>query len=283
MPNASLIRHATAGAFLQATQHWLMRAEAENNLILGIAIGIGDSAFTPDEPPYFATASRDGIVMGCAARSPPYPLAISRCTDAAALELIVRDALDRYPELEQVIGPEPAITQFGELWRSNGRTSRVHRSMRVYEIRHRPDDVSRAPGHLRPIAESDLPVVAAWLADFVIELDLPGPGDAAKAALARLAARNLYVWEDGEPASMAGFGGKTPNGVRVNLVYTPAAKRRRGYATACAAALTQVLIDRGNNYCCLYADLADATANAMYRRIGYRPVCDAAEYDLGVS
>jgi uncharacterized protein len=33
-----------------------------------------------------------------------------------------------------------------------------------------------------------------------------------------------------------------------------------------------------NRYCCLYTDLANPTSNAIYYRIGYRPVCDAAEY-----
>jgi predicted GNAT family acetyltransferase len=41
---------------------------------------------------------------------------------------------------------------------------------------------------------------------------------------------------------MAGFGGKTPNGIRVNLVYTPEARRRRDYASACPAALTQMWV-----------------------------------------
>ena len=80
---------------------------------------------------------------------------------------------------------------------------------------------------------------------------------------------------------MVGFGGKTPNGIRVSFVYTPEAMRGRGYATACVAALTQMLIDRGNRYCVLYADLANAASNAIYQRIGYEPLCDAAEYELG--
>ena len=82
---------------------------------------------------------------------------------------------------------------------------------------------------------------------------------------------------------MAAFTGKTPNGVRVGFVYTPARSRRRGYATACVATLSQALLDQGNQYCCLYADLANSTSNNIYQRIGYRPLCDFADYALAAS
>ncbi len=79
---------------------------------------------------------------------------------------------------------------------------------------------------------------------------------------------------------MAAWAGRTPNGLRINYVYTPPELRGRGYATACVAALSRALLEAGNRYCCLYTDLANPTSNAIYRRIGYRPVCDAAMYAL---
>jgi predicted GNAT family acetyltransferase len=67
---------------------------------------------------------------------------------------------------------------------------------------------------------------------------------------------------------------------RINLVYTPPDRRRRGYATAAVAALTQQLLNSGSRYCCLYTDLANPTSNSVYRRIGYRPVCDIDQYSF---
>lgn len=90
----------------------------------------------------------------------------------------------------------------------------------------------------------------------------------------------LFIWDDDGPVSMAAWTGKTPNGVRVNFVYTPPAFRGRGYATSCVGALSQRLLDQGNAYGCLYTDMANPTSNAIYRRLGYRPVCDAALYAL---
>ena len=280
--NATLAHYPAGGAFLDATQQWLMRAEAENNLILGIAAGLAKDPSQAKDAPYFVAASTEHGVVGCAVRSPPYPLAITRCTDSIALDLIVNDVIARYPDLQQVGGPEPTVSQFGKLWAgSNGRTSRRVRSMRIYEIRRPPANVQRPSGRMRAIVETDLELVTSWLAAFVNELGVAEPRPPAEIARTRLAAADLYVWDDNGAVSMVGFGGKTPNGIRVNFVYTPEATRRRGYATACVAALTQMLMDRGNRYCALYTDLANPTSNAIYQRIGYEPLCDAAEYELG--
>ena len=75
----------------------------------------------------------------------------------------------------------------------------------------------------------------------------------------------------------------TRNGVSVGGVYTPPELRRKGYATACVAALSALLLDRGHSFCVLYTDLANPTSNSIYQKIGYRPVTDSAvhrfEYD----
>jgi len=107
--------------------------------------------------------------------------------------------------------------------------------------------------------------------------DRGSPRDVARA---RIAEDRLFVWEDGTLVSMAGWGGKTPNGVRVSFAYTPPTQRRRGYATSCVVELTRRLLAEGNRYCCLYNDLANPTSNAIYHRIGYRPLADAAVYHL---
>ena len=77
---------------------------------------------------------------------------------------------------------------------------------------------------------------------------------------------------------MAGFSGATPNGIRVNLVYTPPEYRKKGYATSCVAALSQTLLDQGRKYCFLFTDLANPTSNHIYQTIGYQPVCDMNDY-----
>jgi hypothetical protein len=96
----------------------------------------------------------------------------------------------------------------------------------------------------------------------------------------------ILLWNDGGTVSLAGWGGPTPNGIRVGPVYTPPELRGRGYATAVTAELSQRLLDGrlfagGRRFCFLYTDLANPTSNAIYERIGYRKVAESAEVVFG--
>lgn len=54
------------------------------------------------------------------------------------------------------------------------------------------------------------------------------------------------------------------------------------YASACVAALSQLILDEGKEFCTLFTDLANPTSNHIYQQIGYRPVCDFAEFHLHI-
>jgi predicted GNAT family acetyltransferase len=60
---------------------------------------------------------------------------------------------------------------------------------------------------------------------------------------------------------------------RIGPVYTPPEHRRRGYAGAAVAQVSQLLRDAGARVC-LYTDQANPTSNGIYQAIGYRPVVD---------
>jgi predicted GNAT family acetyltransferase len=90
--------------------------------------------------------------------------------------------------------------------------------------------------------------------------------------------RDIYIWEDEKPVSMAAQVRPTSNGTSVSLVYTPPEFRQRGYATACVASVSQLLLDSGWKFCALFTNLANPASNRLYQNIGYRPVCDFDEY-----
>jgi predicted GNAT family acetyltransferase len=93
--------------------------------------------------------------------------------------------------------------------------------------------------------------------------------------------RTLFLWEDGEPMSLCGVGGETPNGIRIGPVYTPPAFRTRGYASALVAAVSQTELDAGRRFCFLFTDQANPTANHIYQAIGYEPIRDVDAYRYG--
>jgi predicted GNAT family acetyltransferase len=95
-------------------------------------------------------------------------------------------------------------------------------------------------------------------------------------ARASIADRRLLLWddEDGAPVSLAGRTPPAAGVSRLAPVYTPPASRRRGYGEAVTASCTADALDRGAEHVVLFTDLANPTSNAIYQRIGYRPVSD---------
>jgi hypothetical protein len=62
-------------------------------------------------------------------------------------------------------------------------------------------------------------------------------------------------------------------------VYTRPTRRRRGYASAVAAAVTVDLLTYGWSFWCRYTDVANPS-HRVYEAIGYASVCDAVEYSF---
>ena len=110
------------------------------------------------------------------------------------------------------------------------------------------------------------------------EIPRSGPGGC---AASRVETALLALWVDEEPVSMAGFPAHTRNGVRIGYVYTPEARRRRGYATTLVAELSSHALDLGFSHCVLYTDLANPTSNRIYRSVGFRPLQDVMDVEFG--
>jgi GNAT superfamily N-acetyltransferase len=59
----------------------------------------------------------------------------------------------------------------------------------------------------------------------------------------------------------------------IGPVYTPPEQRRKGYASAAVATVSQLFLHAGARVC-LYTDQANPTSNGIYQAIGYQPVVD---------
>jgi len=263
-------------SFLRHAEGFLLKSEVENNLMLGVA----EMGPAFDGEAYLATVDDGHTVVACALRTPPYKAVISRI-ETPAIPSLVADISMKYPDLPEVIGPEPDVVEFAHVWaRRTGLPSVEGHRQRLFEIREMPQSTVRCQGRLRVAEERDLPTIIEWTTEFIAEA-LPGdPTDPEKHAARRVATRSLFLWDDGRPVSMAGFAGRSARGVRVNYVYTPPQFRTRGYATASVATLTRQLLAEGHTFCCLYTDVANHTSNSIYQKIGYRPICDLSTYVL---
>ncbi|HEY0284082.1 MAG TPA: GNAT family N-acetyltransferase [Vicinamibacterales bacterium] len=276
----NVTRYDTAHAFLQIAQPLLMTAEAENNLLLGVAQGI---ARNPDatKDPYLATVGNETDVLACAVHVAPFKLVITRA-NREPIAALARDVFEAIPQLDGVTGPSRSADDFSLAWsKLSGVEPVLGMRLRIHETRKVVDsDRPSPPGHFRPAAPADLNLLAKWTEVFVSEARIAEPVDALRVVEDAIRRGRLHVWEDPAPVSMAAWTGKTPSGVRINFVYTPRELRGKGYGTACVKALTKQQLEEGNAFCWLYTDLSSAAAPNIFKRVGYWPVSDVSEYYL---
>lgn len=178
-----------------------------------------------------------------------------------------------------MLGPNGIAREFSKLWTaSTGTTAELYRKERIYRL-DAVTPLPLPPGHLAPARREDTDTLVSWIKGFSEDTGEEGnPEDILEAGLKN---HTLFVWHDRKPVSMAASSRPTPNGICVNLVYTPPESRKRGYATATVSALSRMLLERGKSFCSLYTDLANPTSNSIYQKIGYRPVLDCYHYRFG--
>jgi predicted GNAT family acetyltransferase len=279
-----LRRFDAVNDFLGVAEPFLVEREAEHNLLLGVASSITEAPEAYNGPPYLAVVTDHGRVVAAAIRTPPFRLVLSEVDDPRAIGLLAAD----WPanELPDVLGPVEHVRAFVEgraaLGGPQGSLEVSERIYRLTEVHPLPS----VPGHARPATLDDRDLVIAWLEAFRREaFGDAEPGSVVADADRWLAhrGRSLHLWQDGDVVSLAGIGGQTPNGIRIGPVYTPPDARRRGYASALVAAISQAELDAGRRFCFLFTDLANPTSNHIYQAIGYAPVRDVEAYAIGPS
>ena len=275
----NVVRHKTAADFLAQASHWLEQAEAENNLILGIAAFFKSYARQPKFEPYYLTVyNNDGMIVGAALMTPPRRLLIARMP-VPAVTLLAGHLLTEGTPVPGVLGPKECARVFAENW--IGKTavsSRVKMRERIYACAAVIPPVS-SPGSLRTATTEDESLLVKWAGEFCREANIEDETAYMQSQIPTLIRNDcLYVWENGEVVSMADLRRETAHGIAVSLVYTPPRLRNKGYASSCVASLTKRMLDNGKKFCCLFTDLANPTSNSIYQKIGYREICDVDDW-----
>lgn len=267
--------------FAARVQTWLLEREAEHNILLGLLPKLIANRHEFEPPVYLATIEDDGRVVGCAFRTPPYKLAVSRFPAGAAAPL-ARDVHEVFDTLPAVLGREVDASRFAKAWAvRTGVDWAVGMRQRVHRLDELVEPAVSAPGHLRLAGASERSLVVHWLDAFTGETGIGGSrGDVLAGVL--LAEGHAWLWDDGGPCTLVGVPGLTPNGARVGFVYTPPDRRGHGYATAAVAALSRRLL-ASKRFCVLFTDLANPTSNGIYARLGYRPVIDVVDVVFSLS
>ncbi|MFB7450796.1 GNAT family N-acetyltransferase [Streptomyces sp. NPDC056194] len=250
----------SAAAFRAAAAEHLAADPARNTAVLTLMDAAGRLGWWEEA---------DGRVTGALVVSPPSVSAFGVMTEEAARAL-------RFPggqEPTEVRGETAAVEAYAE---ATGRPWTPTVRMRLFRLGE-PTPPDPAPaGRARLAAGADVPLVSAWTREFAVAIGDEPAEDYTGFVAERISEGRLWLWEgpDGRPVSMAAVSRTIEGQARVHLVHTPPAERGRGYAAGATDAVGRAALDAGTAQVLLFTDLANPTSNALYQRLGYRPVTD---------
>ncbi|AJF64913.1 GNAT family N-acetyltransferase [Streptomyces vietnamensis] len=250
----------SAAAFRAAAAEHLAADAARNTAVLTLMDKAGRLGWW---------AEADGRVTGVLAEAPPGVPSLGVMTEEAARALTFPPG----EEPTEVRGETAAVEAYAE---ATGRPWATTARMRLFRLGElTPPDPAPA-GRERVATEADVPLVAAWTREFAVAIGDEPAEDYTGFVTERISEGRLWLWEapDGRPVSMAAVSRTIEGQARVHLVYTPPAERGRGYAAGATEAVSRAAREAGVAQVLLFTDLANPTSNALYQRLGYRPVTD---------
>jgi len=285
-----LLKNPDPVSFQASIKEHLLLHEAENNLPLGILSSLIAGEYR-DQAPYLAQVVDHGEVKLVVMRTPPYPALLSfeeNQLDHGIIDLVNEDLWKEFgDELSGMTGSKDLVSQFADSWQEvSGKMAILKMAMRIYKL-EQVFPVLGVPGSMRPFQKADKSLLTDWLTSFYRDslAENPTPErikvmtDRYLSADPRL--RGMMIWNyKGKPVSMAGYSGPTTNGIRIGAVYTPPTQRKKGYASACVAGLSQYLLDLGFQFCFLFTDLLNPTSNHIYQQVGYSAVSDVDTFEF---
>jgi RimJ/RimL family protein N-acetyltransferase len=244
----------------------------------------GESAFG-DSPPFFGWHQRpEGVVDGAVVQTPPFPLLLAGLPAGSARALLDLVAAEHgLPDAVNAAGQdEPGVLA---AWAAaTGGTGSARMRSRLYLLGRLTPPEPAPPGAARVASQADTDLLIDWHEAFHEEAEGAAPEDAGRLVADRLSHAGLLLWEvGGEPVAMAGMTREVAGVVRVAGVYTPPEHRQRGYGGATTTAVSNAALAAGAQEVVLFTDLANPTSNALYQRLGFRPVEDRVLLRLSAS
>lgn len=280
-----LTEYSDAHGFLRSSQGYLMRSEAENNLLLSSALTIARSSSGRLPQLSYFTVEKSGQIVATAMNASHRKLLLSHA-GAEAARFLGEKLGSRGDRVRSVFGPEAASEGFCEGFSASGGAP-LKAEQRILQMRFQLDFqeaaacAKRPQGLWRLAREKDKQLLLQWTRRFVEECNHDETREESAELVHRyIENRQLFLWEDSSaPVAMAGFSGLTPNGLRINMVYTEPKARGRGYAGALVSALNRRLLSQGDRkFCFLFVDAENEPAVRVYRRLGFQTFGVFADY-----
>jgi RimJ/RimL family protein N-acetyltransferase len=241
----------------------------------------GSTAYGDSPPAFGWHESADGATDGAFFQTPPFPVMVASLPRDAAESLIDVLAASGPASLEVNLAgtDEPGVLAAWAARTGGLGTTRMRSRLFKLGALTPPDPMP--PGSARVANSDDRDLLVEWSAAFSRETGAGYPEHAARRVDEMLSHHGFMLWETGrEPVALAGLTREVAGVTRVTDVYTLPGHRRHGYGGAVTTAVSRAALAAGAKAVVLFTDVANPTSNALYQRLGYRPIGDRVVLDL---
>lgn len=276
---------ADAQSFLRSTSDLLMREEVANNLLLSSSLTLARSSSGRLPNLSYFQVAREKVLEFAALNVSGRRLLLSTGTVDAA-HALGREFRSRSLPLKCIFGPTALADAF-----SSGLVAEGSKPLQIkHDLLQLTAGATTLEGSDNPSGlwrtgkSKDYEMLLQWTRQFVSECAHDeSPEESAELIRRYLENRQIFIWEDRHrPVAMAGFSGQTPNGTRINMVYTEPSARGHGYARGLVLALSRKLLapTAGKKFSSLFVDSKNTAALRLYKKIGYQHSADFREWTL---
>lgn len=253
---------------------YLEQDEIVNNLVLGLLLAVKD-----EQPIVMATVTRENKIILVLFQTSPKQMILSKAEELTTEEIhqlsIILDK--KLNDIPGFIGEKALTNQFAnEITILRNKIPYIQMNQRLYKL----EQLEKMPtenGKLIKLGFQNLSLVSEWVYQFCIDIDERMSNEDAEVKAKDLIEKGrVFGWEvDGEIVSMANASRPTSTNITINFVYTPLSERKKGYASNCVSALTELLLKSGYKTTSLFTDMDNPTSNKIYMEIGYKPIIDS--------
>jgi uncharacterized protein len=263
----------------------LSKGEDVYSLFFGVQQAIKAGRY---ENPFMAIIEEDGEVLALFQMTPPHPLNLIFVDEnrlEECMDLLIKNLLELEIEISSIISLKPWAYLFAEKWEA--KTEMTHKLLMdqgVYRLDNLNEALENSPGSWRFADKGDCSLIEKWFSLFEEDAGLPPTAkeDVKKRVASFVEEQEVFLWEhEGVVVSMMKKARPTKHGVTVSLVFTPKEERKKGYARTMVAAGTKELLKK-YDFCVLYTDLMNPTANKIYQEIGYKRIADSVQLGFGM-
>jgi len=272
----------SARMFLERVSPVLERDEEKYALPLGVGLRHYSSPEANQQDLLCALVeTASGETRAAALRTAPHYLIVwSDPVSEPALEMLADSLSSRGTALPGVTGPADASACFAGFWCARaGVEARLETRQQAYALRTL-NPVRVPDGALRKARPIHAPLILCWINAMILETGSANQSPwTSEDVSVLIRSESAYLWFSPEgPAAMAYFNRPTRHSVAISGVFTPPEKRGNGFATALVAGMCARALNAGREIVTLFTDAANPISNAVYRRVGFHPVCVYHQY-----